>query len=249
MSFYRPLVLALAGVVLTLSSQLSEPLSVCAGDVRAGSARDRLESLLAQAKRYSLQAKSRGEPSQVSRSAKPELLLSTQGIQFDGRDVKLGDSLSKWKQVIGGSPRCSDNAPSKLTLCVWDLLGLELVTAWDGITVDALNLYLNNPRDPFDGLVTTLPDGSPVPARDVIHPASPFKGYVALEGYGIDTNTKFWEIRRSVSADRNLRCGLRNCEFPHGNLGPTVGIYLRLNGRTDDATVYTIELSKIDTYK
>ena len=112
-------------------------------------------------------------------------------------------------------------------------LGLRIHTDAGGKVVETFDIYLKLPDDLAEGLATAMPDGSPGSADAGHLPRSPFTGYFELDGYGIDKDTMFWEVRSSIQPTRGLRCGLRDCQFPSGVIAPDTEIYMVLNGPSE----------------
>lgn len=182
-------------------------------------------------------AKDFGQPRVVKRGAKPEIILKDSSLSVDG-DLKFGSPIEVWKKKLGGEPRCRGEAP-RMSICVWDTLGLEVGTN-DGSspTVEFLVVHLSIPtKDPAEALFKTNADGTPSAPSIEWRPRNPFAGYLELDGFGIDAETKFWEIRSSVNPARNLRCGVLDCSFPHGSFGEHGLLALYLAGRDEYSTV------------
>jgi hypothetical protein len=104
----------------------------------------------------------------------------------------------------------------------------------DKKTVKQISIYVNlAPKDPYAGLVTHEPDGTPVKQTYDSKPKKPFPGYFELDGVGIDAKSKFWEIEKKIESRRNLRCDPNDCSHPHGYFSDSASIFMRLN-RTDE---------------
>lgn len=165
----------------------------------------------------------------VNRGAKPEILLEGEGIRLNGTDVEIGGAFESWKAALKGNPRCTSKK-NGIALCVWDDLGIEVGTGVrDQNKVTFLNVHFYVPSPTGLEPVPTFSGREPPPAR----PRKAFPGYLQLDGFGIDAQTQFWEIRAKTKPERNLRCGLRDCSHPHGGYGDKASLYLRLN-RSDD---------------
>lgn len=165
-------------------------------------------------------------------------------ITFEGKVLRIGEPLSRWKQVLPQDRRCSEESAGT-AFCIWPSLALDVGTDHrDRSRVQSFTVHLNlEPKDPYAGLVTQLPDGTPIkPQPDWSHKKA-FPGYLELDGFGIDAMTKFWEIRSRADPKRKLRCGLRDCSHPMGLLGESVKLYLRLNRNDEQGNVYEFNVT------
>ncbi|HEX8614380.1 MAG TPA: hypothetical protein VF800_24125 [Telluria sp.] len=92
--------------------------------------------------------KNRHQPvPKVDSKKTPKLLITATGTEFDHRHVRLGASVKRWKDVLKGKPRCSDEKPAPV-MCVWDGLGIQLLT--EGGKKDAviqLAVHLSPPKE------------------------------------------------------------------------------------------------------
>ncbi len=194
--------------------------------------------------------KSYGKPRIVAKGAKPEIVINREGdITYNGKPLELGADIKDWEAIIGrGYRHRGDDKPPKLL--AWDDLGIDVLTGYaadDKDKVKQLTLYLNKrPKDPYEGMVTTRPDGTPIKPLPDFTPRQAFTGYLELDGFGIDAKTEFWEILTTANPARNLRCGLRDCSHPHGALfGKTDGsLYLILNRGDEHGNIYEFTISR-----
>lgn len=179
-----------------------------------------------------------GEPRFVARGAKPEIIVQGDSFYINGKHLKIGDSLLLWKSALGGGSRCKKQ--DLVVSCMWDQLGVEVGAYPDAPDLTSgIQISLNlEPTDPL------FP--RPRPSYLVTHP---FSGYLELDGYGIDAQTKFWEIRASVDPKRNLRCNPRDCSHPHGRFSDTANLYLRLNSASEYGNLYELSISSDEGYK
>jgi hypothetical protein len=186
---------------------------------------------------------SAGKTRVVAKGARPELVIRGDAISFEGKPLVLGGSIEQWKAIIGSAPR---HMQEQKTVYVWDELGLEVQTSLDDPgTVAQLTVQLNaKPKDGYEGLVTQLPDGTPVRPVADLTPKKTFPGYLEMDGYGIDAATVFSDIRSSVDSSRGLKCGLRDCSHPHGSFGSQGGVHLRLTGTDENSTVQEFVVSR-----
>lgn len=173
------------------------------------------------------------KPRVVARGARPAIEVRNAKIFVNERVLSLGDPLDAWLKAVPSTPRCN-SSKSDATLCIWDDLGIAVGTSPTNPTIAKfLNVSVNlEPADPL------FPD-RPRPFR----PKQAFPGYLELDGYGIDAKTQFWEIRAKADPKRNLRCGSRDCSHPHGSFSDKANLYLRLNGATENSTLYEFTIS------
>lgn len=182
-----------------------------------------------------------GKPRVVAHGAKPEIIISGPQISIDGKVVAIGASMSSWRAVLPGEPRCT-SANNTDVLCTWDDLGIEVGSAFRTPKVSKYLIISLNKEDlpPWN---PQMPDGSIKSAPPDLRPKNTFSGYLQLDGYGIDAQTKFWEIRASADPKRNLRCNSRDCSHPHGGFSNKANLYLRLNSTTEYGNVYELTIS------
>jgi hypothetical protein len=177
----------------------------------------------------------------VKRYAKPEIIIKGSNVFFDGKLLEFGRPLAAWKNIIKRKPHCDETGTE---WCVWEDLGLTASTSWENkLNVSTMTINLTIPEHLLKETRTAYPDGKPdnTPKADwLAH--HPFAGYLEIDGFGIDKETKFWEVESSIDARRNLSCGLRSCEFPRGILGPSTMIALHLNGGSESATIEEIKI-------
>ena len=190
-----------------------------------------LNELKGKAQEHAGEVKDWGKPRVVARGPKPEIVIKGDQIFIGGTQLKAGESLARWKAVIGGGARCEG---SDSISCIWDQLGIEVGTYKNSPNlVSGMQITLNiEPQDPL----------FPRPRPEYL-PKHPFPGYLELDGFGIDAQTKFWEIRSSSDPTRNLRCNSRDCSHPHGRFSDTANLYLRLNSKREDGNVYEFTIS------
>jgi hypothetical protein len=187
-------------------------------------------------------ASSAQAPFLATKSAAPTVIVAGDSITYAGKRARLNSSLNEWRSLLGSSPRHHAELPN---IYVWDDLGIQLVTASaKPYGVKQIKVYLNlKPRDPAEDLFTTNPDGTPATKLPTPHPHKPFTGYLELDGFGIDAQSQFWEIRARADRARNLDCGLRDCSHPHGAFGPRGGVYLRLDRNDEFGRVYEFSVA------
>ncbi len=180
-------------------------------------------------------------PRRVKRNAKPEIIIKGSHIFFDGKPLEFGRPLEEWKNILNRRPRCDKTG---IEWCVWEDLGLEVSTrAKSNFGVSTINIKISIPDDLLEETRISYPDGTThnTPKADwLAH--HPFTGYLEIDGFGIDKETKFWELQSSVDNRRNLRCGIRSCEFPSGIFGPGSMFDLHLNGRSESSTIEEIKI-------
>jgi hypothetical protein len=178
---------------------------------------------------------------QAPRGGKPAITVKEGTIQIDGKTVVFGANLSSWIGALPEGRRCLSKK-NDLTLCIWDDIGIAVGTSIrHPALVKFIVIYLNVEDIPqWD---SRLPDGSTMPTPPDYRPKSVFRGYLELDGFGIDAKTKFWEIRSATSPNRNLRCGTRDCSHPQGKFSDRANLYLRLNGSTESGELYEFSIS------
>jgi hypothetical protein len=177
----------------------------------------------------------------VKRYAKPEIIIKGANIFFDGKPLEFGRPLTAWKNILKRTPHCDKTG---MEWCVWEDLGLEVYTSKeDNLGVSTIIIKINVPEDLLNETRTSYPDGTPdnTPKADWLA-RHPFTGYLEIDGFGIDKETKFWELQSNIDTHRNLSCGLRSCEFPSGIFGPGSIIALHLNGGSESATIEEMEI-------
>lgn len=177
----------------------------------------------------------------VKRYAKPEIIIKESRIFFDGKLLEFGRPLTTWKNILKRKPHCDETGTE---WCVWEDLGLTASTSWENkLSVSTITINLSIPERLLTETRTPYPDGTPdnTPKADwLAH--HPFTGYLEIDGFGIDKETKFWEVQSNIDTRRNLSCGLRSCEFPSGIFGPGSMIDLHLNGKSESATIEQIKI-------
>jgi hypothetical protein len=125
-----------------------------------------------------------GESRVVHRGAKPEVILRGDQLTFNGQQLKIGQSIDAWIKVLPRERRCESGERSGS--CVWDDLGLQAVLDFRNPgKVRAFYVFLRLPEMILD---TTF------------QPSKPFPGYLELDGFGIDAQTAFWEVRKASDA-------------------------------------------------
>ncbi len=192
-----------------------------------------LNELMGKAQEEVSDKKPTRQPRIIARGARPAIEVRNDKIFVNERALSLGAPLEIWLKAIPSTPRC-DASKGDATLCIWDTLGIAIGTSPTSPTITKfLNVSVNlEPADPL------FPD-RPRPFR----PKQAFPGYLELDGYGIDAKTQFWEIRAKADPKRNLRCGSRDCSHPHGGFSDKANLYLRLNGATENSTLYEFTIS------
>lgn len=200
-----------------------------------------LNELMGKAQEEVGAVKSYGKPRVVARGAKPEIIINRAQISIDGKVVAMGASMSSWRAVLPGSPRCTSEKNSGV-LCAWDQLGIEVGSEFRAPKVSKY-LIISLNKEELPPWNPQMPDGSIKPAPPDLRPQNVFSGYLQLDGYGIDAQTKFWEIRASADPKRNLRCNSRDCSHPHGRFSDKANLYLRLNSATEYGNVYELTIS------
>lgn len=107
------------------------------------------------------------------------------GILFNGQRITINDSPSRALEVFGSEFRTYNNH------YIWDHLGIEMYTYAPGYgpnpytkVIHTISIHLNTTSE---GVIT-----------DRTEPKQSFKGYLELDGAGIDRDSKLWEVRALV---------------------------------------------------
>ena len=184
-----------------------------------------------------------GKPRIVPKGAKPEIIIKGDKITYNGKQLVLGASLREWEKIFGKPTRRDEDKPP--VLLVWDSLGFHIM-ADNKKKVDQIKIYINKrPIDPYKGLVTHNPDGTPITPDVDYTPKQAFSGYLELDGFGIDAKTEFWELLSTANPERRLTCGTRDCTHPSGSLGGNSGVlYFTTNRNDEHGTIYEFSISK-----
>ncbi|MBS1160235.1 MAG: hypothetical protein H6R15_2654 [Proteobacteria bacterium] len=205
----------------------------------------------AMAAKQAREIESLGKPRIIKKGAKPEIIIQGETITINGKKLAIGDTLEKWTEAIPGTPNCEAvklGLGKKNISCRWELLGIEIATfEIDSVEkspkfVGGMGIYINFEFDPYAGLVTTRPDGTPISPPQKTHPDHPFPGYLEIDGYGINSKTEFWEVLRSIDPKRNVYCGMRDCSHPEGLLGGREHLSFRLNNTSSRGNIYEISI-------
>ncbi|TWI69200.1 hypothetical protein IP91_00266 [Pseudoduganella lurida] len=205
------------------------------------SASERFRAAFERAAKHAGAIKDYGAPRLVNKGAKPALILSEGKVYFNGSLLTFGEPLEKWEKVLGGQSVCSKRN-EKPRRCKWDALGIEIGSTFvKPASVEELVIRLG--RDPDESLMTSIPAKAGESSPDtVLLSKGTFQGYLEMDRFGIDSKTKFWEIRTSVAPDHNLRCGLRECHQPHGKFSDEVNIAMILSSGDENGTLRELSL-------
>lgn len=184
-----------------------------------------------------------GKPRIVPKGAKPEIVIKGDKITYNGKQLVLGASLREWERILGKPNRRDEDKPP--ALLVWDNLGFHVMADTKN-KVDQIKIYINKrPIDPYKGLVTHNPDGTPITPDVDYAPKQAFSGYLELDGFGIDAKTEFWELLSTANPERRLTCGTRDCTHPSGSLGGNSGVlYLTTNRNDEHGTIYEFSIGR-----
>lgn len=209
---------------------------------------DRLEDLKIKALLAAGSAKVPAVPRLVSRGARSEMIIKGEVIYFNGVGLRIGDSLAYWKKTLSVGAQCGTG--DGITVCVWDDWGIEVGTNEDvKPKVEFINIFLNFVDvDGNDTGKVNTSFGKSGRSKNDKELRLAFSGYLELDGFGIDSKTKFWEIKASTKDKRGLKCGLLDCSHPAGIFGNRARIFLTLNGNDDNATVRQFSISA-ESYK
>ena len=176
-----------------------------------------------------------GKPRMVPKGAKPEIIINYDGlITFDGKALRLGDSIDTWRQVLPKDASCKFSKGGVLdpTICDWELLGISVIGSLDKPAIAGqFEIYLNLEKvEPWM-----------IESGRASGPSKAFPGYLELDGYGIDNHTTFRELRAGVDARRELDCGIQDCSHPRGGGGGNrTHVTVRVDGRSERDRLRTI---------
>ena len=180
----------------------------------------------------------------IVRGAKPELRIVKNTLLFNNKVLPLGGKIERWRAAIGLGADCTNIARPPIA-CRWNEYGIKILTDSTGKYVKSIDIYFRLPENPLADLPAILSDGTPNSLDAGHFPNSPFKGYLEIDGFGIDKNTLFWEVRSSVRQERNFKCGLRDCQFPRGLMAPSTHISMSLIGRTENDPIEKISINRV----
>lgn len=162
-------------------------------------------------------------------NALPIIAVSGSEIKVNGKNVWLGDTMTAWKQALGGAPTCYDEG--MVVICVWHSMGLSLGTDhYDKTRVTYITLDLNI-QPPELG------------ERTASWPQAPFRGTLKLDGVAIHANTPFRDIRRLTPPARALRCGDSSCGNPIAAFSDGANIHMNLARRSENAPILSFSIS------
>lgn len=234
--------------ILSLNCPFSLSMQSDTTAVRQFEGRGRLITILTELKRKAEReikpAVNASTPGQVKKGASPELILINKGIFFNGKQLQLGNSLESWKKIIPGNPRCFEG---KMTLCVWDQLGLEVGTDQkNGKNVRFINISLrfDDTNKDLVGNGSSITDDSE--GKDGFNPHHVFSGYLEINGFGIDAGSRFIDIRNSSAENRKIQCGLLDCINPNGYFADDANIYFYLEGRYESGRILRIAIDMVN---
>ena len=136
-------------------------------------------------------------PHKVDKSKQPQIIIKGGEMRFNGKMLQPGDTFANWVKVLGKPSRFSG-----YNIYTWDTLG---IIVWLQVTesghtinkVTEMDIFFNfKPRDPlWDGdYITTRPDGTPVKKKPDFKPKNTFRGYLEIDGAGVDSTSKVWEV-------------------------------------------------------
>lgn len=129
------------------------------------------------------------ESRRVEKGNFPEIKIVKDNVYFNGGLMRFGDSMKRWKKIIGGNPRCYAEG---MKLCVWDELGLKIATSSEPLdTVIILNLHMNVAEADADADSVTESDKA---RQKKYLPRKIFSGYLEIDGFGIDKMSEFFDI-------------------------------------------------------
>lgn len=168
-------------------------------------------------------------PDENRKKGSPVISVGGSEIKVNGTTVWLGDTMAAWKRAFGGTPSCYD-AGGNLT-CVWHANGISLGTD-----------HIDKTRVKFIN-VDVIIEPPELGERAASWPKSPFNGTLELDGFSIDANTVFRDLRRQVAPGRDLRCGGSDCGSPSAAFSDGANIYMSLDGRSESSRILHFSIS------
>lgn len=184
--------------------------------------------------------KDRGEIRRVPKRVGHTVAFRGGKFLFDGRHLSLGGNMAIWKSTLGKGGECESKGIPPI-VCKWEHLGIEIGSgSSDTDTVKFVTVHLQPPTDESLQRAARVGGGGEIPSYVI---RGHFSGNLELEGFRIDQQTMFWEIRESVRQSMVLRCDVRDCQFPHAAFNDIADIYFILNGNTVRSTVNSISIS------
>jgi hypothetical protein len=184
-----------------------------------------------------------GKPRQVHRRQKPELIIRGSAITFNGNQLKLGSSIVEWEKALGKSSRLKEGGSDINT---WDEFGIITYRLPRDSIVVAAVIFLN--RAPTDSILDNEehidPDGKAYSLGPDFRPNQTFPGYLELDGAGIDSQTKVWEINALAKRDRKFRCNTSLNRCHAATEDERYSLAFATDEKKDEGTIYTLTIGE-----
>lgn len=214
-------------------------MSACHAQSESPTMGERMGAALEKAAKATGAIKDHGEVRKVKPGAAPKIVLKDGKIFYNDQPLVLGQDFARWRKVIGEKSAVCGGQGGKTSWCKWDEAGIEIGNGADGSgKVRHLSLLF---QPQLKERAEYAPPDQPAPQWMT---AGVFPGYLELDGFGIDKETRFWEIKQSVSRQRELRCGLKDCSHPMGSFSEQANLYLTLAGRDERSALKKFNISE-----
>lgn len=173
---------------------------------------------------------------QVS-DAPPTVAISRTGILINGKAAALGQSISDWKKILPGRPRCHRSvALPVFNLCTWDEFGLSLEEYRTKVYLFRLSFVI----PPLDKLEMNFLKDPDLPPEPDMRPAHTYTGRAEIDGYRIDAGTSFADAKQNIDPERELACDNdQNCTHSKGRYFDKQAHLYLVNSRSDAASGLT----------
>jgi len=198
-----------------------------------------------------------GTPRHVPRGKKPEVIIRNDTITVNGQPVYMFQSIDSWIRAFG-SPSDDCKFEKNNSICGWLDYGLILSTdnsEGKTLVVNAI-FYLNVPEYSYF-FFPEKRDTNPYEKsknntkKSLAKPMQVFPGYIEINGYGLNAETKLWEVLKGAKSwedpvngnfGGDVGCH-RDCHTAFGNVGEDTLIYIGVNGNSKTEKITEIEIS------
>lgn len=191
-------------------------------------------------------------PHMVDKTPKPQIVIRGGDLRYNEQQLKFGDSLANWTKVLGKPSRFSGDRTY-----TWDGMGIVIWMQYKAAhgaeltdKVAGMEIFFNfKPKDPYDDLVKTRPDGTPIKKAPDFRPQNPFPGYLEIDGAGVDRTSKVWEVNwnKNMFGDP-VKHGFQRAHLPtiFRAVSPPPEYELDMSFRTDkkgrDGMIYSLSI-------
>ena len=142
----------------------------------------------------------------VDKNKQPQIIIKGNEMRYNGQLLELGDTFDNWVKVLGKPTRFSGD-----NVHIWDNLGIiiYLRDRRAGYTnkisvVSVMDIFFN--FESRDQIFEHIPYFSPKNA---------FVGYLEIDGTGVDSTSKVWEVRATKDLFGDpLRHGFQRDHLP-----------------------------------